>query len=71
MGADLAGICREAGMEAIRRLIAQAKGKAPDVSRLRVTQPDLYAALARNAGRRADAEMEWLSGAGVPLRDPS
>jgi transitional endoplasmic reticulum ATPase len=71
MGADLAGICREAGMEAIRRLIAQAKGKDPDVSRLKVTQPDLYAALARNAGRRADAEMEWLSGSGAPLSGPS
>ena len=36
-------------MEAIRRLIAQAETDDLDLSRLRVTQSDLYAALARNA----------------------
>ena len=53
MGADLAGICREAGLEAIRKLIAQADGGDLDLSRLKVTQSDLYAALAQcRAGRR-------------------
>jgi transitional endoplasmic reticulum ATPase len=61
MGADLAGICREAAMEAIRRLIAQADNDDLDLSKLKVTQSDLYAALAHNVRRRADDEMEWLS----------
>ncbi len=57
MGADLAGICREAAMAAVRRVITRIDGGAPpDVSRLKVTQSDLYAALARNAGRREDDE---------------
>ena len=57
MGADLAGICREAAMEAVRRVITRADGDAPpDVSRLKVTQSDLYAALARNAERREHDE---------------
>ena len=52
MGADLAGICSEAAMAAVRRVIIRADGGAPpDVSRLKITQSDLYAALARNAGR--------------------
>jgi len=55
MGADMADICREAGMDAVRRLIIGTQGGAtPDVSRLKITQSDLYAALARNAGRRED-----------------
>ena len=71
MGADLAGICREAAMEAIRRLVTQADNDDLDLSRLRVTQPDLYAALARHAGRRADDEMEWLATARAALKEPS
>ena len=63
MGADLAGICREAAMEAVRRVIVRAYGGAtPDVSRLKITQSDLYAALARNAGRR---EGDGIDGAGT------
>ena len=54
MGAELAGICREAGMEAIRRLIAQSGPDDLDMSQLRVTQSDLYVGLASNAGRHAD-----------------
>jgi transitional endoplasmic reticulum ATPase len=57
MGADLAGICREAAMEAVRRVIVRANDADPDVSRLRITQSDLYAALARNTGRREDGEI--------------
>jgi transitional endoplasmic reticulum ATPase len=53
MGADLAGICREAGMAAVRRAIARAAGDAaPDSAWLQITQPDLFAALARNAAQR-------------------
>ena len=63
MGADLAGICREAAMEAVRRVIVRAYGGAtPDVSRLKITQSDLYSALARNAGRRED---DGIDGAGT------
>ena len=62
MGADLAGICREAAMEAVRRVIVRAYGGAtPDVSRLKITQSDLYAALARNAGRREDDGIDGAS----------
>ena len=61
MGADLAGICREAGMEAIRRLIARDGAANLDMSQLKVTQLDLYAGLARSAGRHADEEMARLS----------
>ena len=62
MGADLAGICREAAMEAVRRVIVRAYGGAtPDVSRLKITQSDLYAALARNAGRREDDGIDGTS----------
>ncbi|HUY50171.1 MAG TPA: CDC48 family AAA ATPase [Streptosporangiaceae bacterium] len=71
MGADLAGICREAAMEAIRRLIAQMETDDLDLSKLKVTQSDLYAALARNLGRRADDEMEWLSTARAASKEPS
>ena len=62
MGADLAGICQEAAMAAVRRVIIRAhSGGPPDVSRLKITQSDLYAALARNAGRREDHESDWTS----------
>jgi transitional endoplasmic reticulum ATPase len=67
MGADLAGICREAGMEAIRRLIAQTGSDDLDLSQLKVTQSDLYVALARTLGRQADDEMAWLSTARAAL----
>ncbi len=50
-GADLAGICREAGMEAIRRLIEQTPDGHHDLSKLTITQEDMYTALARNLGR--------------------
>jgi transitional endoplasmic reticulum ATPase len=50
-GADLAGICREAGMEAIRRLIMQTPDGDHDLSKLTITQQDMYTALARNVGR--------------------
>ncbi len=63
MGAELAGICREAGMEAIRRLIARDGAANLDMSQLKVTQSDLYAGLARNAGRHADEEIARLSAA--------
>ena len=60
MGADLAGICSEAAMAAVRRVIIRADGGGPpDVSRLKFTQSDLYAALARNAGRHEDADGEF------------
>jgi transitional endoplasmic reticulum ATPase len=71
MGADLAGICREGAMEAIRRLVTQADNDDLDLSKLRVTQSDLYAALVRNAGRRADDEMDWLATARAALSEPS
>ncbi len=55
-GADLAGICREAGMQAIRRLIEQSPDGSHDLSKLTITQEDMYTALARNVGRSsADA----------------
>ena len=54
MGAELAGICREAAMRAVRRVIARADdGAVPDVSELEITQSDLYAALTHNAAQRA------------------
>ena len=68
MGADLAGICREAGMEAIRRLIARDGAVNLDLSQLKVTQSDLFAGLARNAGRHADEEMARLSAARGALK---
>ena len=68
MGADLAGICREAGMEAIRRLIARDGAANLDMSQLKVTQSDLYAGLARNAGRHADEEMARMSEARGALK---
>ena len=71
MGADLAGICREAGMEAIRRLIARDGAANLDMSQLKVTQLDLYAGLARNAGRHADEEMARLSAARGALKGSS
>ena len=55
-GAGLAGICREAGMQAIRRLIEQSPDGSHDLSKLTITQEDMYTALARNVGRSsADA----------------
>ena len=52
MGADLADICREAAMAAVRRVITGADGfVAPDASQLEITQSDLRAALAQNAVR--------------------
>ena len=71
MGADLAGICREAGMEAIRRLITRHGAANLDLSQLKVTQSDLFAGLARNAGRHADEEMARLSAARGALKEPS
>ncbi len=71
MGADLAGICREAGMEAIRRLIARDGAANLDMSQLKVTQSDLYAGLARNVGRHADEEMARLSAARGALKRSS
>ena len=71
MGADLAGICREAGMEAIRRLIARDGAVNLDMSQLKVTQSDLFAGLARNAGRHADEEMARLSAAPGALKESS
>jgi transitional endoplasmic reticulum ATPase len=50
-GADLADICREAGMEAIRRLIVQTPDGKHDLSKLAITQEDMYTALARNVRR--------------------
>ena len=50
-GADLAGICREAGMAAVRRLIRQSPDGNHDLSKLAITQEDMYTALARNRGR--------------------
>ncbi len=52
VGADIAGLCREATMEAARRFIGQAKGTDRDLGRLKVTQADLLAALAAIAVRR-------------------
>ncbi len=71
LGADLAGICREASMEAIRRLVAQGDGGDLDLSQIKISQSDLYAALARNVRRRADDEMAWLSSARAALNEPS
>jgi transitional endoplasmic reticulum ATPase len=52
VGADIAGLCREATMEAARRFIGQAKSTDRDLGRLKVTQADLLAALAAIAVRR-------------------
>jgi transitional endoplasmic reticulum ATPase len=55
-GADLAGICRVAGMAAVRRLIRQSPDGNHDLSKLAITQEDLYTALAHNLGHSsADA----------------
>jgi transitional endoplasmic reticulum ATPase len=55
-GADLAGICRVAGMAAVRRLIRESPDGSHDPSSIVITQEDLYTALARNLGRgSADA----------------
>jgi transitional endoplasmic reticulum ATPase len=49
VGADLAGLCREATMEAVRRYIGQAESPGEDLAALEVTRADFAAAL---AGRR-------------------
>ena len=48
-GADLAGICRVAGMAAVRRLIRESPDGHHDLSKLAITQEDLYAALGRSS----------------------
>ncbi len=48
-GADLAGICRVAGMAAVRRLIRESPNGKHDLSKLAITQEDLYAALGRSS----------------------
>ncbi len=53
VGADLAGLCREATMRAARRFIAESESPERDLDKLRVTQDDLSAAL---AGRRKGLE---------------
>ena len=62
-----------AGRQAWRRSAGSSPRRAAnlDMSQLRVTQPDLYAGLARNAGRHADEEMARLSAAPGALRGPS
>jgi transitional endoplasmic reticulum ATPase len=51
VGADLAGLCREATMNAARRFISQGKTAEKDLGRLKVTRADLTAALmARRKG---------------------
>ncbi len=51
-GADLAGLSREATMEAVRRFIGQAGSADRDLGQLRVTRTDFSAALAaRRKGR--------------------
>ena len=52
VGADLAGLCREATMNAARRFIAQGKTADKDLGRLKITRADMSAALAaRQKGR--------------------
>ena len=46
VGADLAGLCREATMNAARRFISQGKTTDKDLVRLKVTRADMSAALA-------------------------
>ena len=46
VGADLAGLCREATMNAARRFISQGKSAEKDLGRLKVTRADMSAALA-------------------------
>jgi transitional endoplasmic reticulum ATPase len=46
VGADLAGLCREATMNAARRFISQGKTTDKDLARLKVTRADMSAALA-------------------------
>ena len=51
VGADLAGMCREATMSAVRRFIGRPQGPGSDLGKLTVTRTDLSAALAaRTAG---------------------
>jgi transitional endoplasmic reticulum ATPase len=46
VGADLAGMCREATMSAVRRFIGRPQGPSRDLGKLTVTKADLSAALA-------------------------
>ena len=51
VGADLAGMCREATMSAVRRFIGRPQGPGSDLGKLTVTRTDLSTALAaRTAG---------------------
>ena len=53
VGADLAGLCREATMAAARRFIAQdAEATGADLERLDVTQADVSAALGATGARK-------------------
>ena len=54
VGADLAGMCREATMSAVRRFIGRPQGPGSDLRKLTVTKADLAAALATGQRRHGD-----------------
>ena len=54
VGADLAGLCREATMEAARRFIGTADSPGRDLGELKITRTDLSAALAARRKARGD-----------------
>ena len=54
VGADLAGMCREATMSAVRRFIGRPQGPGSDLRKLTVTKADLAAALAAGQRRHGD-----------------
>jgi transitional endoplasmic reticulum ATPase len=54
VGAELAGLCREATMEAARRFIGQGESPDHDLGQLKVTSADMLAALASRRKARGD-----------------
>ena len=54
VGADLAGMCREATMSAVRRFIGKPQGPGSDLGKLTVTKADLAAALTAGQRGRGD-----------------
>jgi transitional endoplasmic reticulum ATPase len=54
VGADLAGLCREATMEAARRFIGTGDSPDRDLGELKITRTDLSAALAARRKARGD-----------------
>jgi SpoVK/Ycf46/Vps4 family AAA+-type ATPase len=77
--ADLAGVCRVAGMAAVRRLIRESPDGNHDLSKLAITQEDQYTALGRrSAGAPTKSELseqtvvrrpELRSGSAQPIEE--